>query len=162
MKTLAILLLTTALGCYAQAIQPTPVIKGHTLGESVQQFTTNADDLTRGLIYDCTAHNNVSGPKESGCDEFLQIVGSGSGTLECSLPMYKSGVCRNFDGVVKFDNRKLVNLTLRITDKEWSEALGDVVTKFGKPDETRTNTVQNGYGAKFDLQTATWTAPDYL
>jgi hypothetical protein len=76
--------------------------------------------------------------------------------------MYEVGICRNFRGNVTFANNKLVVLNLEVIDKGWDETLADVVSKFGKPDETHMDTMQNTYGAKFDVESATWTKPDYL
>ena len=161
MKMLTILLLATAFACQAQTA---PTVKGHTLGESIQEFTAKADDLSRGLLNDCTVEGSKSTRphKEQGCRELLQVLETGNGTLSCAPPMYKIGVCRNFDGYAVFVSGKLVEIDLKIWDTPWSDGLGEAVAKFGKPDDAHVEAMQNGYGATFDLQSASWATLAYV
>jgi hypothetical protein len=161
MKTLTILLSMAALACHAQT---TPTIKGHTLGETLEQFTTESNDVTREEMQSCVATDgkDLHGNTIFACTDYLRTVKTGNGSFDCALPMHELGTCRNFRGKVTFADGKLVELRLEITDKEWSDTLPDMITKFGKPNETHTDTTQNAYGAKFDLQTASWTKTDYL
>jgi hypothetical protein len=109
------------------------------------------------------------GNPQSECEDFLKASRtdptsgkSGNGSFACQDPIYNLGVCRDFRGKVTFQDDKLVELNLEVTDRDWNDVLGDVVLKFGKPDEAHTDTEENAYGAKFDLETASWTRPEYL
>jgi hypothetical protein len=77
-------------------------------------------------------------------------------------PEFDQEVCHNFRGKVTFVGYKLVELKLEVFNKVWDEVLPDVTSKFDKPDETHVDTMQNAYGAKFDLHNASWTKPGYL
>lgn len=200
MKRLTILLLATALACHAQT---SPTIKGHRLGESIQQFTANADDITRGLISTCVtksraypalkaaadaaaaalapyeaatpdlrdayyaAYVAASGAaadadpsRETGCPEYMTIVNTGSGQLTCMDPARNLGGCRNFEGTVMFNAGKLVEIDVFVY-APWEDLFRETVAKFGKPTKQYTSTMQNGYGAKFDTQNASWSTPTY-
>jgi hypothetical protein len=164
MKFFVALLSVAVLTCHAQTTPAAPTIKGHTLGESLQQFIAESSPITREQMQNCSATNGRDGYGDtiSACTDYLLTVKTGNGSFDCTLPMYELGTCRDFRGKVTFSDNKLVELNLEITDQEWGDVLPYVVTKFGKPDETRVDTVQNAYGAKFDLQKASWTKPDYL
>lgn len=160
-KTLVILLSMMVLTCHAQTA--TPTIKGHKLGETLEQFIANASPVTREQIQLCAATNDRNRYTVDGCEAYLDSFKFGlEAEVECQDPIFKIGVCRDFRGYAKFSNNKLVELHLEIIDKDWDDALPDVITKFGKPNEIHTVTTQNAYGAKFDLQTASWTKPEYL
>ncbi|AEU36094.1 hypothetical protein [Granulicella mallensis] len=165
-KILMLLLSMMALACHAQ-IATTPTIKGHVLGETFEQFIVKSSPATHVQAQLCIETNDQKRYTVDGCSEFVAFVssianGSQSAELKCQDPIYGLGVCRDFRGYAKFAHNKLVELNIEITDKAWSEALTDATSKFGQPDETHSDTVQNVYGAKFDLQTATWTKPDFL
>lgn len=179
MKALAISLLTMALTCHAQAMPTTPTIKGHTLGETLEQFTTESNDVTRGQMQNCVTtdgkdtitwnanEGKFNGDSGSRCNEFLPTLKTGSGSFDCQdmaweNPEFDQQVCHNFEGRVTFDGGKLVELDIKVLNKDWDDVLPDVMAKFGKPDEVHVDTTQNAYGAKFDLHTASWTKPDYL
>lgn len=166
MKTVTLLLLSLlTVSCQAQTTATTPTIKGHMLGESLQQFITEASPATREQIRLCEATNDQNRYAVNGCDSYLWAVAHSSQfglKMECYDPAVQLGVCREFRGSAKFVDDKLVEVHLQITDKQWAEALSDVTAKFGKPDEVQTETAQNAYGAKFELQSANWTKPNYL
>lgn len=150
--------------CHAQS--QTPTIKGHTLGESFQQFIASSTDVTRQQIQNCIASHGEGrhGITDFKCQDFLKVaqLGSANGSFECQLAMYEIGVCRDFRGRVTFENGKLVRIHLEVTDQDWESVLSSATEKFGKPLETHVVTSQNGYGAKFDLQTASWSAANYV
>ena len=161
MKILMLLLLMTVSTCFAQT-SATPTIKGHTLGESLQKFISESNDATREQIANCASGNGAHKFVPYECTDVNQAVNTGNGKFHCDLPMYQTGICRDFRGNVTFYNNKLVELNLEITDEEWNQALADVTSKFGKPDEVHSDKVQNAYGATFNLQAATWAKSDYL
>ena len=166
MKTLVILLSMMTLACHAQTVI-TPTMKGHALGETLEQFLANSSPATHEQARLCIETNDQKRYTVDGCREFISFLssmatGSKSAELGCQEPVFNMGVCRDFRGYAKFADNKLVELHLEITDKDWGDAMSDVTSKFGKPDETHIDTAQNVYGAKFDLQAASWTTPDYL
>ena len=203
MKTLTILILAAVFACHAQTTT-TPTIKGHTLGESFQQFITKSNDVTREQMQKC--QTKASDKKEMGsaeaalndykfserCKDFLHTLNAPSmnGTFNCADPAVfpadeveklralapdKSAAdftqeyidranvsCFEFSGTPTFDGNRLVEISLRFGPKAWDAVLADVVSKFGKPTETQIDTVQNAYGAKFDLQRVTWITHEYV
>jgi len=204
MKALAILLLMSAMTCHAQTA---PTIKGHTLGETTQEFTAHADDITRGLISTCVTKSraypalkaaadaaaaayapyasatrssragrsaydadsaatyaaaNADPSREIGCDDFLTILKTGNGTLNCTDPAMEIGMCRNFSGTVTFAGGKAVEYRIQLWRVSWDDALADSVAKLGKPENAQVTTMQNGYGANLDIHEADWTTPTYM
>jgi hypothetical protein len=153
---LAILALALIYAAHAH----TQTIKGHTLGETMQEFSAEATDLTKANILKCAA-----APADNGsCDVFLKVVqAGGNGSFPCDEPIFQTNtVCKEFRGRVTFKDNKLVELNLEVMNKPWESVLEDMTAKFGKPADTRTRTEQNVYGAKWELQSATWTSETYL
>jgi hypothetical protein len=150
------LLATAAAVCHAQITPPT--IKGHTLGESLQEFIEHSNTDTKAQISQCSTR-----PAYLSCDrDYPSVVKTGSGSLRCYpfLDRADTNVCHDFIGTATFDGGKLVAIELIIA--EWADALTDISAKFGNPTETGTASMQNQFGAKFDVQTATWVTSGVL
>lgn len=154
--------------CHGQSV---PSIKGHTLGETVQQFVSESNDITKSQIMKCESSGGKDryGAPWFECDDFLTTLKvnpstarAGTGSFSCENPIYQLSLCGDFRGKVTFQANKLVELNLEIADKEWNGAVKDVVARFGKPDERHIDREENVYGVKLDLQTATWVKPDYM
>jgi hypothetical protein len=180
MKVLAILLLSTALACYAQTA---PTIKGHALGESLNQFIAQSNNITQTQLQKCRITPSVKNEDDgvtNRCDDFLHTANASpvSGTFRCAgavsadsgydaefISKFVDGAgvpCFEFLGEVTFDNDKLVKIVVEFWHQGWSEVLPDLISKFGKPREEHVNTMQNGFGAKFDFQQAGWATSNYV
>lgn len=150
--------------CHAQS--GTPTLKGHALGETIDQFIANSTELTRQQIGNCIVSRGVGphGITDFHCQDFLKAtrMGPGTGSFDCNLAMYEIGVCRDFRGRVTFEGGKLVEIHLEVTDQDWDSVLNSAIQKFGKPDETHVVTTQNAYGAKWELRRASWSASDHV
>jgi len=170
MMKLGASLLCLAVTAIVHAQTSEPAIKGHKLGESLEQFMAESTEVTRRQMSRCISANSVDLPgfTDYHCESFLNVRKSvaRTGNFHCEDPVFNSefstDVCRDFRGDVWFENNKLVKIHLEIISGDWTSALSDVSAKFGKPDEIHVDSMQNAYGAKFDLQTATWTRPEYL
>lgn len=150
--------------CYAQP--STLTLKGHALGETYEQFISNSTELTRQQIGNCIATRGVGphGITDYRCQDFLRVTRSGAanGSFDCNLAMYEIGVCRDFRGRVTFEDGKLVEIHLEITDQDWDAVLNSAIQKFGKPEETHVVTTQNAYGAEWELRRASWSTTDHV
>jgi len=183
MKALTLLLLVTALPCHAQIATTTPTIKGHTLGESLKQFIAESNSITHEQMQKCQAGStgkNVDSKFSDRCDAFLHTLNASpvSGSFDCAgaveansgydadfIKSFIDGAnlpCFELIGRVTFENDKLVKFDLNFMNQPWEEVLPDIIAKFGKPTEKHIETVQNAYGAKFDLQRTSWITPQYI
>jgi hypothetical protein len=88
MKMLTVLFAFVSFACQAQTTSSAPTMKGHTLGESVQEFVAASNDETRGQIKICSSTEKTvqaSAPYE--CEAFNRTVKTGTGNFHCDLPM---------------------------------------------------------------------------
>jgi hypothetical protein len=60
------------------------------------------------------------------------------------------------DVYVWFINNALVRVSISFHVNLYQRILGALVTKYGKPDDTKTEEVQNKMGAKFDNEISSW------
>jgi hypothetical protein len=175
-----LLVLAMTIVCTAQTTIPT--IKGHKLGETLQQFIAESNNVTREEMQKCQAGSpTLKEDKEFAkrCEEFLQTLNTSpvNGTFQCAGSPEGKGYTAEFTrsfidgantacfellGKVTFENDRLVKFDLNFSNHPWEEVLPDIITKFGKPTATHVDAWQNGYGAKFDLRTATWITHEYV
>jgi hypothetical protein len=138
MKTaLAILALmvATCSMCSAQktaARAATPQLLGHTLGESPQDFKIKAAGYD---ISDCP-HD-----AQDNCTYFSKDW--------------------EHQGEAKFVDDKLVEITLTFINTPWSKIYSNSVAKFGAVTTSKIETIQNGFGARWNLRTVFWTRHGY-
>jgi len=147
-------------------------MKGHALGETIEQFVTNANDETKREVLACASaagsKKKVKVTKE--CYDFQVATGTGmTERIECADPTVFSAnedpmrrMCREFEGYVRFESNKLVEINIELRDSSWADALSDATNKFGKPDSVETDTAQNAYGAKWELQNALWSKSGFI
>ena len=159
----------------------TPTLKGHALGESIIQFLQKSSEKTRSLFAACAgAVGNEYDKSSSECHRLHDATFAGmTGEIHCDDPKYNPhpdpiydvpmSMCQEFQGSATFEDNRLVDIHLEIRFISWEEALDDATSKYGKPDLVETRTEQNGYGATWDLQDASWshypsaldTVPDF-
>jgi hypothetical protein len=142
-----------------------PTVKGHTLGETLQQFVGETGAATQKRFQSC---DRVLYSKRvpAVCLPYIIVARTGSGGFVCQIPMSSPYVdddpCGDFAGIVTFENNKLVILRLELDGNSWSVAVSDVTAKYGPPTENRVDTMQNGFGAKFDYHVALWAKPKFV
>lgn len=146
----------------ATATLPAPTIKGHTLGETLQEFVESGVGTSQQVSV-CLHSKQPKYMINTPCLGYRDVLNTGHGGFRCkrSSTGDVSDLCFGFDGLVIFEAGKLVELELDLEDTAWSDATADVVTKYGKQDETHTTTMQNGYGATFNYQKAIWAKEAY-
>ncbi len=181
MKTLTLLLLATALSCQAQT---SPTIKGHKLGESLQEFVNNASPTTTYLINSCKSDTDsenyswcvgiygittlLAKPDVSptGIDmkcDTKAVDFQNVGALASPLgKTYIQSWCADFDGEITFEGNKLVRIQTKIIPTgPWSQSYSSLVNKFGKPTTTQSQVLQNGFGARFRTTDGLWVSKGY-
>jgi len=104
--TIILLILVATVPCHAQSA---PTIKGHSLGETLEQFIAESNQPTREQMQRCIASGGKDqyGNPQSECEDFLKASRtdptsgkSGNGSFACQDPIYNLGVCRDFRGKV--------------------------------------------------------------
>lgn len=161
-KAVLVFLLAATAACHAQSTAPS--LKGHVLGETLQQFMDKSNEITRQQMANCISTNGKDehGDRTFECDDFLSARKTGSGHFDCTLPMYQTGVCRDFVGDATFSKGRLVEITVGDYDADWDDFLREAAAKFGVHFETKTDTVENAFGATYQLNSATWSTPQYI
>lgn len=164
------LALLTASPAFAQTADhdPAPVeVKGHTMGETLNAYLSKegrdpeintCQSLTQNPK-DKEAHKEAKKLKltPQACQGLIagmngsriqtNMNGSGSycvGTLRCGAT---------------FEGTHLVKITMHVSEG-FAATLPSLESKYGKPVATSTETLQNGYGAKFEVGRAMWNMPD--
>jgi hypothetical protein len=151
MKTL-LLILVTASSAFGQA--PTTV-KGHTMGESVSEFYAKAG--YPHLLEDCQA---VRGDKKAAKKLKINfqmcqaVLASESGAV-----VYANDPKFGELGKATIVNGKLAIVELELPG-EFNDILAQLTEKYGKPKAVGTRTLQNGFGARFEVGNASWLMPD--
>lgn len=135
--------LLSSLGLMAQQIV---AVKSHQLGESPQDFTSKVPhknpNTSQALDY-------AIGHLEDG--QFFSYA-----ILDQDSPEFGE-----FQRAA-FDRGKLIAFSTTV-DGTWDDIVADAKGKFGgEPTNTSVDTVQNGYGARWDVRTAIWTRDDYV
>jgi hypothetical protein len=180
MKTLLALLTMLAMTCHAQTI---PAIKGHKLGESLQEFVSHSNATTKRLVQWCGAHdspmcNGVAdvlatpdevweGQVDVDCDPVIESMLSAypksmlnsSGFSVPTEATAKSWCAEDLISMT-FEEGKLVRIQAEIWSS-WSESYGDLLKKFGKPTSFQTKVLQNGFGATFRTSASFWVTKSY-
>jgi hypothetical protein len=135
----------------AQAI----TVRGHTLGETVDQFFSISG--FPGLVSNCVSiAGNKKAMKKAGLDPAFcqEAVTAGSGTravtTDPSLEPANEAV---------LDKGRLVEFNLHLAS-DYSKIVADLIEKFGKPAHTGESTLQNTYGVEFHVSNGTWQMPD--
>jgi hypothetical protein len=144
---------------------PKPIeVKGHSLGETVDQFFAIAG--SSHLVADCQSiHHNRNKAKKLGvemklCDEVLKAE-SGA-RVEATDPKFESPTTPAEPlppSHAVLDGKKLVSVTLVFTER-LSALLPDLTAKYGSPESTGARQLTSGYGATFDTENAAWKMPD--
>jgi hypothetical protein len=164
--SIGVLFLSTV--CAAGQVPP---IKGHVLGETMQQFLT-VSSVMRRLVAHCRTNPNElltdphasveNGDVPPSCQDLLNAV-DGKGTIaftEDFADVYMAPHFFEFCGEVEFSDGRLDMLNICLTDP-WSDVYSSLIKKFGNPTSTDTIEMQNGYGAIFYYPEATWEKPGY-
>jgi len=149
-----ILILTLALGSSVFAQTPTEV-KGHSIGESADDFYTKAG--RPNLVAECrSAGSDKKAAKKLKVDFKMcqAVLASESGSRVFTTdPKFARGDTAILDG------GKLAAVRLEFS-KDFSEILPQLTEKYGKPQTLTSETLQNGFGARFEVGRASWAMPD--
>jgi hypothetical protein len=181
MKKSIILLSVLAMVCHAQTTPTTPSIKGHTLGESVQEFVNNSNATTKHIVQWCSTDqtgfaplicpnitdilakpNAVPARLDVHCDTVIVDMLEAFPPSSSPIPTerYAKSWCADFIGDITFENGKLVSIRTEIWSS-WSEAYSTLLKKFGKPTAIQTKILQNGFGATFHATNGFWVGKSY-
>jgi hypothetical protein len=148
-----------------------PTLKGHTIGETIQQFLLVSDDLSARLALCRNLKDEKSARRQdvdwNACQQLIGAVDNKSSVIvasDCagintktfaSLP-----ACLEFSGQVNFEDGKLAMMVVTLVDP-WDNVYQDLVAKFGVPAGTGQETFKNAYGAEFHGSNAVWKAQDF-
>ncbi|HWG19093.1 MAG TPA: hypothetical protein VG225_01100 [Terracidiphilus sp.] len=152
----------------AQVRTNTPTLKGHTIDETFQQFVAESGSASRARMSECSALSASNRRTIKYCDEFGALSDQATngqpvtGHFVCGAAIDDNDACQDFEGLVTFENNKLVVIMLRIFGQEWGSVLSDLTAKFGKPTETGLEHIQHSDGGLLNLHTGKWKAPVYV
>ncbi len=146
-------------GTTIQARAIAPAIKGHSLGESLQQFVENSTPETRSRITQC---QTASGPE---CQSIPKLLTESPDERpeELYVPCkqkFPTVWCQEDIGAVYFEKDRLVEIDVRVFGS-WDELRETLITKFGNPTGTKDQIEQNGYGATAHAVKAMWLNSTY-
>jgi hypothetical protein len=183
MKFFVALLSMAVVTCHAQTAPTTPTIKGHTLGESVQDFVDHSSATTRRVVQWCGTDATGFAPLVcEGITDILTKPDTAQAQLDVhcdttvvdmleafpqSSPIrptesYAKSWCADFDGDITFERDKLVRIQATIIPTgPWNQSYDTLVAKFGKPSTVQSTVVQNAFGAKFHVTKGFWFTKSY-
>jgi len=153
MKALSLLVLLAS--ALIASGQDSPIIKGHRIGESINDYLTTenggAENAARAVT-DCAVL--LSNPKQRRKQQYRaetcqQIADAWKGQTVLLTGERKGGKFR-------FAWRSLVAIELAL-GMDFSAVEADLVEKFGRPDTEEQVPFENGYGAVFYHPRAAWT-----
>jgi len=154
MKTSFALLTLLGAALIASA-QESPTIKGHKIGESINEYLTTenggADSAARALTDCATLLNNPKERKKQAyrAENCQQIAAAWNGdTVELT------GEAKG--GKFEFASRKLVAIGLLLF-RDFNEVEPDLIEKFGPPDTKVDAVYENVFGAVYVHPRAAWT-----
>jgi hypothetical protein len=148
-----------------------PSLKGHIIGETVQQFLNSSDDLSARLALCRDIKDQKSARKHDiNWDFCQQLIGAVDNKATVSVADSCSGIdmktgafnapCLEFTGQVDFMDGKLAAMEVDLLDP-WNTVYQDLIVKFGTPTHTGQETFKNLYGAIFYGSTAIWQSKNF-
>ena len=154
-----------------KAVAQTPPLKGHVIGESIQQFLSESDYLATRLSLCRGIKDPKSARKQrldwNSCQQVIGAVDS-KGVAIVDSNCYADRMpptadrlqgtslrCLEFKGKAIFSDGKLAAMRVNLDDP-WSLVLADLIKVFGPPTHEGQTTLQNLYGAQFIVSNATW------
>jgi hypothetical protein len=159
MQTFAVALLLAS--SLLASAQDSPTIKGHKIGESVNDYLTIEDGGTEKAAHaltECAALLN--NPKERRKQAYrAEICKQTADALDGQTVIF--GGPTDFMRC-QFASRKLVWIQLHMA-QDFSKVEGDLIEKYGHPDLEEQVPFQNGFGAQFLHPRASWVKrPDVI
>jgi hypothetical protein len=139
-------------------------VKGHVLGESVDQFFAIAG--SPHLVADCrTVRHDRKKAKKLGvelklCDEVMKA--EAGARVEATDPKFESPTTPAEPlppSQAVLEGKRLVSVTLIFTER-LPALLPDLTAKYGPPESAGARKLTSGYGATFDAENAAWKMPD--
>jgi hypothetical protein len=149
----------------AQAPSRTEV-KGHEIGEGAEEFYTKAG--YGEFILQCrSAAGDPKKVKKLHCE--IPLSALAGERIQVTDPNWEPEAGRKSDkrlgiklppvDTAILSGGRLVSVRLGI-GRPFAEILPDLVDKYGKPSSASTESLQNGYGATFEVGRAEWSMPD--
>jgi hypothetical protein len=152
--------------------QAAPSLKGHVLGETIQQFLSTSSLLTSHLA-SCRALKDPRAAQRQdvdwdSCQRLINAVNNNGNfkitSSECSAMNTRtymmSAKCLEFDGEADFLDGKLSSMRIDLLNP-WDDVYKDLKTKFGSPNSTGDEQFENGYGATYRGSNAAWKAESF-
>ena len=158
------------------AVAQTPPLKGHVIGESIQQFLSESDYLATRLSL-CRGLKDPKSARKQRLDWNIcqQLIGAvdhnglaivDSNCYADRMPPTADHIqgtslrCLGYEGKAIFLEGKLAAMRVKLVDP-WGYVLTDLVKAFGPPTHEGQTTLQNAFGAQFILSNATWTTDKF-
>lgn len=150
-------LLLAGIGVQGQTVPP--AIKGHSLGESLQEFVEKSTPETKARVAQC---QTSSAPE---CQNIPKLLTESPDNrpeelyFPCKQKFYIVW-CQEDMGAAYFEKDKLVEIDVRVFGS-WDEQRETLIKKFGNPTGTRDQIEQNGYGATAHAVKGVWLNSTY-